>query len=111
MSKICILPTLAEYGYRTWGGVLRLVEALYKYAPSFGGSQGRWITTDNPDDADVVHILGMREHPNSKIYTCLGFWENTVIPEYPNAQRKIEKLAQQAEVFTVLSQWSKELTQ
>jgi len=108
MPKICILPTLSEYGNRSWGGVLRLVEALYKYAPNFGGPQGRWVTTDNPDEADVVHTLGMKEHPNSKIYTCLGFWENKTVPEYTNAQRKIERLAKQAKVFTVLSQWSKE---
>ncbi len=108
MSKICILPTLSEYDYRTWGGVLRLVEALYRYAPGFGGSQGRWYTTDNPDEADIVHTLGMKEHHKSKMYTCLGFWENVTVPEYPNAQRKIEELALAAEVFTVLSQWSKE---
>jgi len=102
VPKVCILPTLSEYGNRTWGGVLRCVEALYKYAPIYN-----WDATENPDDADVVHTLGMKEHPKSRIYTCLGFWEN---PEerYKKAQAKIERLAQQAEVFTVLSQWSKE---
>lgn len=100
--KVCILPTLSEYGDRTWGGVLRCVEALYKFAPFYG-----WDTTESPDEADVVHTLGMKEHPKSKIYTCLGFWENPEA-QYQNAQAKIERLAQQAEVFTVLSQWSKE---
>ena len=103
MPTVCILPTLAEWENRTWGGVLRCAEALCKYAPEW-----EWKITDNPDTADVVHTLGMKEHPRSKIYTCLGFWENKVVPEYEKAQRKIERLATQSQVFTVLSQWAKE---
>ena len=99
MPKVCILPTLSEYGNRTWGGPLRRVEAINKYAEIYG-----WQVVKNPDEADVIHTLATRSHPDASVYTICGFWENPEERHKPT-QDKIDKMVAETSVVTMPSQW------
>jgi len=63
-----------------------------------------WKVVDDPGDADVIHTLAVDYHPDAKVYSVCGFWEDPP-SEHVLTQHKIEKMVRETPIVTMPSQW------